>query len=255
MTDRFVRQWQANAEAFAHLIDGRGTPHHREILNPCIEELMGNVRDRRILDAGCGEGYLSRFYAKKGGEVVGVDFSPNLIEFSKETSEEVPIEFRVGNLCDLTEFDAEEFDIVLCNLVLLNLECLEASLQEFHRVLRPNGFLVFSVVHPAFNVYGPGRWELGDRGSRSKRRVGKFFRMDNYFEEKEYKVRWKTRSGQGFPQEFSFFHRAISTYVTLLLQTGFQIAAFKEPRPTSNNPFFDREHRIPFFLVIKAEKT
>jgi SAM-dependent methyltransferase len=128
-------------------------------------------------------------------------------------------------------------------------------LQEFHRLLRPNGVLVFSVVHPAFNVYGPGKWDLGDMDNRSGRREGKFFIMDNYFEEKEFPIRWRTRDGQGFPQEFSFFHRTISTYVTLLLQTGFRITAFEEPRPMSTKPFFNRERRIPFFLVIRAEKA
>ena len=78
MTDRFRSQWQDNAEVYAKLINGIGTPHHREILNPCIETLMGDVQGRRILDAGCGEGYLSRVYEKKGATVVGVDFSENI---------------------------------------------------------------------------------------------------------------------------------------------------------------------------------
>ncbi len=254
MTDRFCSQWQANADAYAQLINGKGAPHHREILNPCIERLIGDVRGKRILDAGCGEGYLSRFYAQKGAEVAGVDFSTDLIEISMKLSENFTIEFMVGNLCDLNQFGDEEFDIVLCNLVLLNLECLDKSLREFNRVLRPKGFLVFSVVHPAFNVYGPGRWELGEKDVQSGRRQGRFFMTDDYFLEKEYRVRWKTRKGDGFPQEFSFFHRTISTYVSALIHKGFRLTAFEEPLPVSDAPFFGREQRIPFFLVMRAEK-
>jgi 2-polyprenyl-3-methyl-5-hydroxy-6-metoxy-1,4-benzoquinol methylase len=59
MTDHLRSQWQDNARAYSQLIEGKGTPHHREILNPCIERLMGEVQGQRILDAGCGEGYLS----------------------------------------------------------------------------------------------------------------------------------------------------------------------------------------------------
>ena len=253
MIDRFRSQWQANAEAFTQLIDGTGTPHHREILNPCIERLMGDVKGRHVLDAGCGEGYLSRFYAKKGADVVGVDFSPALIEMCQVHLEKTSARFQVGNLCKLENLEDATFDIILCNLVLLNLECLNESLSEFHRLLRPEGFLVFSVVHPAFNIYGPGKWELGEKDPRSGRRRGTHFVMDEYFLEKEFKVRWKTRAGEGFPQKFSFFHRTVGTYVNALVRAGFRVTAFEEPRPQKDQTFFDRECRIPFFLVIKGE--
>jgi hypothetical protein len=72
--------------------------------------------------------------------------------------------------------------------------------------------------------------------------------------EKEYHVRWKTRTGNGFPQTFSFFHRTIGTYVNALIGAGFHITAFEEPRPVSDASFFNREHRIPFFLVMRGEK-
>lgn len=254
MSNPFRKQWQSNAEAFTQLINGKGTPHHQKILNPCIEQLMGNVEGRRILDAGCGEGYLSRYYAQKGAEVIAVDFSSELIEIGKRYSKELPITFLIGDLCSLETLHDEDFDIILCNLVLLNLDCLEKSLQEFHRLLRPKGFVVFSIVHPAFNIYGPGHWEVGVKDSESGRRKGKFFVMDQYFLEKEYRFRWKTRSGEGFPEEFSFFHRTIATYIKTLLRIGFRLTGFEEPRPIINAPFFERERRIPFFLVIRAEK-
>ncbi|MFX1508861.1 MAG: class I SAM-dependent methyltransferase [Promethearchaeota archaeon] len=254
MREHLLNQWQANAKVYSELIKGKGTPHHQYILNPCVEKLMGDVHGLRILDAGCGEGYLSRFYAQKGADVVGVDFSQSLVDRSKKLSARLPIEYVQADLCELKEFAAEEFDAVLCNLVLLNLDCLEKSLSEFHRVLQQNGFLVFSVVHPAFNVYGPGHWQLGKKNVKTGRREGQFFITEDYFLENEYQARWKTRAGEDFPQAFSFFHRTIGTYVNTLLRIGFSLTAFEEPRPVSDEAFFDREHRIPFFLVIRAEK-
>jgi hypothetical protein len=78
--------------------------------------------------------------------------------------------------------------------------------------------------------------------------------MDHYFEEKEYFARWTTRTGEDFPQEFSFFHRTISSYAAALFKAGFQLAALEEPKPVTDNPFFERERRIPFFLVFRALK-
>lgn len=154
----------------------------------------------------------------------------------------------------MEDLQANHFDIVLCNLVLQNVDCIESSLQEFYRILRSGGFLIFSVVHPAFNVYGPGQWELGEKDSATGRRKGQYFRVDNYHTEKEFQVRWKNRTGRGFPQKFSFFHRTLSTYVNTVIDSGFRIVSLEEPLPTTDAPFFERERRVPFFLVIKAEK-
>ncbi len=255
MSNHLRSQWEANAEAYTKLLNGKGTPHHQHILNPCIERLMGDVRDLHLLDAGCGEGYLSRYYAQKGATVVGVDFSPTLIKISKQKSQGFEIEYQEADICQLKNLADERFDIVLSNLVLLNVECLNESLSEFYRVLRPKGFLVFSIVHPAFNIYGPGRWELGEKDEQSGRRIGRFFVVDNYFNEKEFRIQWKSRSTKEFPMKFSFFHRTLSTYVNSVVHAGFSLVAVEEPRPLGKDEFFAREHRIPFFLVIKAKKN
>jgi hypothetical protein len=121
-------------------------------------------------------------------------------------------------------------------------------------MMRPGGVLVFSVVHPAFNLYGPGTWETGEKNPTTRRREGLFFKTDRYFEEEEYKRYWRTRDGERFPEPISFFHRTLSTYVRSLIDTGFQITNLEEPRPVSDEDFFEREQRIPFFLVFRAER-
>jgi ubiquinone/menaquinone biosynthesis C-methylase UbiE len=254
MDFRISEQWEANAADFAALVDGKGTPHHQKILNPCVAKLLGDVKGRSLLDAGCGEGYLSQYYAQQGANVVGVDISEKMISISKHKSPNQSMEFFVGDICNLSFLSDASFDLVLCNLVLLNVPCFEEALQEFFRVLKISGLLVFSVVHSAFNVFGPGRWELGERTQESGRRKGLHFVVDNYFEEKEYLIQWKTRAGTPFPSEFSFFHRTISTYIAALSLVGFQLVALEEPRPITDDPFFERERRVPFFLVFKAQK-
>lgn len=257
MTNRFQDQWETNAEVFTDLIAGLGTPHQRDILNPCVEELVGDVRGKRLLDAGCGEGYLSRYYAGKGAIVTGVDFSNRLIENARRLTEEkgVSIEYEIANICKSGAIQENEFDIVLCNLVLLNIPCLDDALGEFYRVLKKGGYFVFSIVHPSFNFYGPGTWEMGEKNSETGRRRGLFFKVDQYFEEKEYERFWKTREGEDFPVPISFFHRTLETYLSSLIKSGFELVEFREPRPREERPFFERESRIPFFIVVKAKKS
>ncbi|TFG34490.1 class I SAM-dependent methyltransferase [Candidatus Thorarchaeota archaeon] len=256
MVNRYRDQWEDNADAFTDLIAGRGTPHHRNILNPCVEELIGDVEGKTLLDAGCGEGYLSRYYAKRGAVVTAIDFSRRLIEIAMKfmTEDGQIIEYMVADICHMKSIENEKFDVVLSNLVLLNIPCLKEAFNEFHRVLKVEGYLVFSIVHPAFNFYGPSSWEMGEKDSETGRRDGLFFKVDHYFEEREYERYWKTRKGEDFPATISFFHRTLETYLNTMVKSGFELVDFKEPRPTNDNPFFNRERRIPFFAVFKARK-
>ena len=75
-----------------------------------------------------------------------------------------------------------------------------------------------------------------------------------YFEEEEYERSWKTRQGEKFPEPISFFHRTLSTYLNSLSSAGFRLIEFAEPLPIDNDQFFNRERRIPFFAVFKAQK-
>ncbi|MFX1559613.1 MAG: class I SAM-dependent methyltransferase [Promethearchaeota archaeon] len=256
MDDKIREQWESNAEAFSNLIGGIGTPHHREILNPSVERLIGEVKGKKLLDAGCGEGYLARYYAKKGAIVTAIDLSQRLVEVSKQLTddEELIVEYRVDSVCHIESVPNAEFDLVLSNLVLLNIPCLDDAIKEFHRVLKEGGILVFSVVHPAFNFYGPGSWQMGEKNPETNRREGIYFKIDRYFEEKEYERYWKTREGENFPEAISFFHRTLSTYLNSLADAGFRLVEFAEPQPIDDNEFFDRENRIPFFAVFKAQK-
>ncbi len=255
MHDSVWIQWEDNAEAFADLIANQGTPHNREILNPCVQNLLGDMKGKYLLDAGCGEGYLSRLYARLGARVMGLDFSNSLIELAQsKTADEDDIEYVVGNICNLNTIPDTTFDSVLCNLVLLNIFCLKDAITEFYRILRPSGVLVCSIVHPAFDFYGPGTWEMGDKNPVTNRRRGLYFKVDNYLDERKFERYWKTRDGEKFPQPITFFHRKISTYVNVLTSAGFIISAIEEPLPPPDNDFFNRERRIPFFMVFKAVK-
>ena len=254
MVDSIESQWEENSQAYAELIAGKGTPHHQHILNPSVEGLLGDVDGKWLLDAGCGEGYLSRYYADKGAIVTGVDISKRLIEICRSRSGD-NLKYHVGSICKLDFASDNAYDIVLCNLVLLNVACLREALGEFFRVLKPDGALVFSVVHPAFNFYGPGKWEMGERDPETNRRRGLFFRVDQYYDEREYHHIWKTRTGEDFPQPISFFHRTLTTYFREVIDAGFIISRIEEPRPIIDDDFFERERRVPFFLVIKVRKS
>jgi 2-polyprenyl-3-methyl-5-hydroxy-6-metoxy-1,4-benzoquinol methylase/glycosyltransferase involved in cell wall biosynthesis len=78
--------------------------------------------DRRILDVGCGSGWLSEYFARLGYDVTGIDISPDLIEVARERVERVPYgaDDETPLRCRFLVHDVEgapleeEFDAVIC---------------------------------------------------------------------------------------------------------------------------------------------
>jgi demethylmenaquinone methyltransferase/2-methoxy-6-polyprenyl-1,4-benzoquinol methylase len=92
----------------------------------------------RVLDVCCGTGDLALEAERRGGRVVGLDFSERMLARARRKSG--TIEWVQGDALALP-FPAESFDAVLVGFGVRNLDDLEAGLRELRRVLRPGGRL------------------------------------------------------------------------------------------------------------------
>jgi demethylmenaquinone methyltransferase/2-methoxy-6-polyprenyl-1,4-benzoquinol methylase len=100
------------------------------------------------LDLCTGTGKLAhelRPYVQPGGRVIGIDFSPAMLELAR--SREPGIDFRLGDVTKLAEPDAS-VDAVTIAFGLRNLVDRAGALREMHRVLRPGGRLVILEFAP-----------------------------------------------------------------------------------------------------------
>lgn len=73
----------------------------------------------KILDLGCGMGHYSNYMYNKGFEVVGIDFSSNMINIAKNNNPN--IDFIVSDVCDLKCIENKTFDGVVIAYVLQHL--------------------------------------------------------------------------------------------------------------------------------------
>lgn len=89
----------------------------------------------RILDAGCGEGALSRRLAEAGYHVTSIDADPAAVAAARSAG--VP-----AMRADLARFDDEPFDAVVMLLSLHHMHPLHRVLDQVARLLRPGGMLV-----------------------------------------------------------------------------------------------------------------
>lgn len=75
--------------------------------------------NHKILDLGCGMGHYSKYMQSKGYEVIGVDFSKEMLKIARETTEN--IKYIEADICELPEDIDKDFDGVLIAYVLQHL--------------------------------------------------------------------------------------------------------------------------------------
>src|SRR4051812_28794777 len=117
-----------------------------------LVELAGVSAGDRVLDVGCGPGYLTALAADAaapGGNAVGVDPSQPMIEQARRTRGTGNCSFQVGKAESLDAVDGA-FDVVVSSLAVHHIpaEARAAAFAEMHRVLRPGGRLVVADFQP-----------------------------------------------------------------------------------------------------------
>jgi len=100
------------------------------------------VRDKLVLDLGCGSGEEVIPLGKRGARVIGIDISPHLIAIAEERlrRQGVDAEVRVGSAYE-TYLPDQSVDVVFCMSLLHHLE-LDRVKNEILRVLKPDGLFI-----------------------------------------------------------------------------------------------------------------
>jgi ubiquinone/menaquinone biosynthesis C-methylase UbiE len=142
VTEVIREHWDVRASTFddeaGHgLVDER----QRQAWHDLIAELVG-PEPRRVLDVGCGTGFLAFRFAELGHEVAGVDLAPQMIDQARRKAAEsgLAVELAVADATSLP-FPDDSFDVVVARHVIWNLPEPQRGLDEWLRVLRPGGLL------------------------------------------------------------------------------------------------------------------
>lgn len=116
-----------------------------------IEKVFGN-KPQRILDVGCGAGFLTNPLALRGHQVFGIDLSKPSLEIAKKHDETGKVNYRYANAYDLP-FEKESFDIVCAMDILEHVEEPSRLISEAARVLKPKGMFFFHTFNRTFLSY------------------------------------------------------------------------------------------------------
>ena len=216
---------------------------------PRMFEMLGDVRGRRVLDLGCGEGGYSRELALRGASIIGVDGSARLIEVARERALAAGVEadFRCANANALESIPDSSLDLVLASMSLMDIEDYSGAVWEVCRVLMAGGELLMSITHPCFS--GPtSEWVHDEAGATQ------YFAVDRYFERSV----WDERITQRFRVPVVRRHRPLEDYMGELLKAGLMLREFQEPSATvddlKSSARFEHLTRIPYFLFMRWTK-
>jgi len=251
--------WEANAEDWTRLCRA-GYDVYRDALNtPAFLAMLPPVAGLDGLDIGCGEGSNTRKLAQLGARMRAIDVAPTFIRHALEveTAEPRGIDFRVGDGTSLPFADTS-FDFATAFMSLMDMADQAAALKEAYRVLRPGGFLQFSILHPCFAP--PHRKVLREEdGSVRAIEIGR------YFEETQGSVEtwWfstlpRDERERVAPFRVPRFHRTLASWVRIICQAGFIIQEFREPSATIEVaqavPAVEDTQCAGLFLHVRAAK-
>lgn len=249
VSDRTVRsRWEEAFEVWEDFQESGKDFSKDRVHAPGLLRAIGPVAGMRVLDLGCGQGRFTRMLARRGAKVSGLDWSERMISSAQRHEAEAPqgIDYRRGDARKADSlWAAGSFDLVVGSMSFMDMPGLPRVLRAAHRVLRPQGRLVFSTSHP-FNTSEAE--ETSGRGS-----AGEGPRIERYFDEGPIRTRWQmarlTR-----PFETFGWHRTFESWFRLLHRAGFQVLDITEPRASPRDlrryPLLRRTQDFPFFLVL-----
>ena len=120
----------------------RESPHEKKLHHAALLDLLEPLKDKRILEVGCGRGEFGAFLGTQGAHLIGTDLGPDLAAAAREMARinEIDARYLAADASALPFADAR-FDVVLAVNVLHHLSevHLARALREAHRVLRPGG--------------------------------------------------------------------------------------------------------------------
>jgi ubiquinone/menaquinone biosynthesis C-methylase UbiE len=253
------RYWNENADLWTEL-SRAGYDIYRDYFNtPAFFDMLPDVDGLLGLDVGCGEGHNTRLLAERGARVAAIDLSDVFLGHAQRSEDQdaLGIRYLLANVAELP-FAEASFDFATGIMSFMDIPDMSRALAEIHRVLKPGGFLQFSITHPCFET--PHRRTLRDEKGRAyAREVGNYFRnlrgdvIEILFGSVPREIR------ERLPKfKVPRFNRTLSQWLNMMMENGFRLERVEEPRPSNEavrqHPRLQAAWVVACFLHVRARK-
>jgi 2-polyprenyl-3-methyl-5-hydroxy-6-metoxy-1,4-benzoquinol methylase len=199
--------WECNADAWTAAVRGGGIESRRAGTDAAIVHACERAGMGRVLDVGCGEGWLARTLASRGARVLGIDGSLALIERARAAGGGARFEVISYDALPATPAGIAPgpWDLVVCNFSLLG-EDLAPLLRALVHRLASDGTLLIQTVHP---------WAVAaaDPPYADGWRTETFARLEGTLR-----------------APMPWYFRTLGSWVALVREAGLAVTAVDEPR-------------------------
>ncbi len=185
--------------------------------HPKIAKLINDLSPKKLLDYGCGDGFISSLVA----EDTSIDFYDINVELAKEACKNLD-----RNNChyyeEASEIPSSKYDCILFSLVLIcidNLKEFQDILQTFKRCKTDEGKVIITIPHPCFRQYEY-------RVCYTEYSKDKEFNYNKQFD--PFTINMKSAENPKETVKFTDFHWTLADTINEVLKQGFNLLSITE---------------------------
>lgn len=214
---RLLHSWQHNAHAWIEAVRSGTIESRREVTDQAILLAILGRQPERVLDLGCGEGWLLRALASRGIDATGVDGDPTLVEAARAAGS-APVHLASYEALVTATVDiGRSYDLICANFALLHQDIIPL-LTALRTLLAPGGALLIQTLHPWAAAAG------------------------------DYQDGWREENFAGFQGQWHpmpWYQRTLASWFNALDMAGLRLVGLQEPQ----HP----QRPLPQSLLLVAE--
>ncbi len=120
----------------------------RDLEAKALREMLSDIENADILEIGCGTGKNTEFLLTKANQLIGADFSTEMLGQAKLKILAENVAFQQMDLRENWSFAKDSFDLITCSLALEHIENIDFVFSEASKVLRSGGKFYIGELHP-----------------------------------------------------------------------------------------------------------
>lgn len=214
-----LHSWHHNAKPWIEAIRTGSIESRLKVTDQAILVAVLSRQPERVLDLGCGEGWLLRALAERGIEAVGVDGDATLVDAARTSGSSTVHLASYEALAEAKVDIGNDYDLICANFALLHQDIIPL-LAAMNALLSPGGALVIQTLHPWTAAAG------------------------------DYQDGWRTETFDGFAgqwQPMPWYLRTLSSWFNALDMAGFRLVGLQEPQHPQS--------AVPQSLLLVAEQV